>query len=156
MLAVATHCLFSSPFVARFICHRQRFAANAQTLIQNGNTAVKSERRTCMVKRDRDILIRFFVTANEKAVIQKRMELVGLTNMSTYLRKISMDGYLINADYTYIKEMNAELSVIGRNINQIAARANSTGIIYADDVSEIKKKQEEIWLLQKSILSNLR
>ena len=109
-----------------------------------------------MAKRDRDMLIRFFVTADEKAVIQKRMELVGLTNMSTYLRKISMDGYLINADYTYIKEMNAELSVIGRNINQIAARANSTGIIYAEDITEIKKKQEEIWQLQKSILSNLR
>ena len=109
-----------------------------------------------MVKRDRDKLIRFFVTAEEKAVIQKRMELVGLTNMSTYLRKISMDGYLINADYTYIKEMNAELSAIGRNINQIAARANSTGIIYAEDITEIKKKQEEIWQLQKSILSNLR
>ena len=109
-----------------------------------------------MVKRDRNILIRFFVTAEEKAVIQRRMELVGLTNMSTYLRKISMDGYLINADYTYIKEMNAELSAIGRNINQIAARANSTGIIYADDIAEIKKKQEEIWQLQKSILSNLR
>ena len=109
-----------------------------------------------MSKRDRDILIRFFVTAEEKAVIQKRMELVGLTNMSTYLRKISMDGYLINADYTYIKEMNAELSAIGRNINQTAARVNSTGIIYAEDITEIKKKQEEIWQLQKSILSNLR
>ena len=109
-----------------------------------------------MAKRDRDILIRFFVTADEKAVIQKRMELVGLTNMSTYLRKISMDGYLINADYTYIKEMNAELSAIGRNINQTAARVNSTGIIYAEDIMEIKKKQEEIWQLQKSILSNLR
>ena len=109
-----------------------------------------------MAKRDRDILIRFFVTADERAVIQKRMELVGLTNMSTYLRKISMDGYLINADYTYIKEMNAELSAIGRNINQIATRANSTGIIYAEDITEIKKKQEEIWQLQKSILSNLR
>ena len=108
-----------------------------------------------MVKRDRNILVRFFVTADEKTVIQKRMELVGLTNMSTYLRKISMDGYLINVDYTYIKEMNAELSAIGRNINQIAARANSTGIIYADDIAEIKKKQEEIWQLLKSILSQL-
>ena len=109
-----------------------------------------------MAKRDRDILIRFFVTSEEKAVIQRRMELVRYTNMSEYLRKISMDGYLINVDYTYIKEMNAELSAIGRNINQIAARANSTGIIYADDIAEIKKKQEEIWQLQKSILSNLR
>jgi len=109
-----------------------------------------------MVKRDRNVLIRFFVTAEEKAVIQKRMELVGIKNMSNYLRKLAMDGYLINVDYTYIKEMNAQLSAIGRNVNQIAARVNSTGIIYADDVSEIKKKQEEIWQLQKSILSSLR
>ena len=109
-----------------------------------------------MAKRDRDILIRFFVTSEEKAVIQRRMELVRYTNMSEYLRKISMDGYLINVDYTYIKEMNAELSAIGRNINQIAARANSTGIIYDGDIMEIKKKQEEIWQLQKSILLNLR
>lgn len=109
-----------------------------------------------MAKRDRDILIRFFVTSEEKAVIQRRMELVRYTNMSEYLRKISMDGYLINVDYTYIKEMNAELSAIGRNINQIAARTNSTGIIYDGDIMEIKKKQEEIWQLQKSILSNLR
>ena len=109
-----------------------------------------------MAKRDRDILIRFFVTSEEKAVIQRRMELVRYTNMSEYLRKISMDGYLINVDYTYIKEMNAELSAIGRNINQIAERANSTGIIYDGDIMEIKKKQEEIWQLQKSILSNLR
>ncbi len=47
--------------------------------------------------------------------------------------------------------------IIQNNIgNQIAARANSTGIIYIDDIEEIKKKQEEIWQLQKSILSNLR
>jgi len=109
-----------------------------------------------MSKRDRDVPIKFFVTAEEKAVIQKRMELVGIKNMSNYLRKLAMDGYLLKVDYTYIKEMNAELSAIGRNINQIAARANSTGIIYDDDITEIKKKQEEIWQLQKSILSNLR
>ena len=53
-----------------------------------------------MAKRDRDILIRFFVTSEEKAVIQRRMELVRYTNMSEYLRTISMDGYLINVDYT--------------------------------------------------------
>ena len=109
-----------------------------------------------MSKRDRDVPIKFFVTAEEKAVIQKRMELVGIKNMSNYLRKLAMDGYLLKVDYTYIKEMNAELSAIGRNINQIAARANSTGIIYADDIVEIKNKQEEIWQLQKSILSSLR
>jgi len=134
----------------------------SQTLLDFDNAVDENEKiyferkKKTMAKRDRDILIRFFVTSEEKAVIQRRMELVRYTNMSEYLRKISMDGYLINVDYTYIKEMNAELSAIGRNINQIAARANSTGIIYDGDIMEIKKKQEEIWQLQKSILSNLR
>ena len=49
-----------------------------------------------MGKRTRDVLLRFFVTAEEKAALQKRMELVGLTNMSTFLRKIALDGYSLS------------------------------------------------------------
>ena len=41
-----------------------------------------------MGKRTRDVLLRFFVTADEKAAIHKRMELIGLKNMSTFLRKL--------------------------------------------------------------------
>ena len=37
-----------------------------------------------MGKRTRDIPIKFYVTAEEKAALKKRMELIGLKNMSTF------------------------------------------------------------------------
>lgn len=37
----------------------------------------------------------------------------------------------------------------------IAARVNSTGNIYKEDIDFLKEKVEEVWRLQKYILSNL-
>ena len=51
--------------------------------------------------------------------------------------------------------MNQLLSNATNNINQIAARANTTGNIYAADIDDIKARQEEIWVQQKEILRRL-
>ncbi|MBO5459010.1 MAG: plasmid mobilization relaxosome protein MobC, partial [Lachnospira sp.] len=73
-----------------------------------------------------------------------------------YLRKMAIDGYIIYTDIKNIKQYIQELQAIGRNINQIAKRVNSTSDIYKEDIEEIKERLDEIWLLQRSILSNLR
>lgn len=39
-----------------------------------------------------------------------------------YLRKMAIDGYIIQVDHTDIKAMTAEIQKIGVNINQIAKR----------------------------------
>jgi hypothetical protein len=108
-----------------------------------------------MPKRTRDILLRFFVTAKEKAAIQKRMELVGLKNMSTYLRKIATDGYLLNVDLSCFDKMLEEIHGVSKNINQIAKRINATDNIYAADMQELKNNQEKIWELVREIYSQL-
>ena len=108
-----------------------------------------------MPKRTRDILLRFFVTAKEKAAIQKRMELVGLKNMSTYLRKIATDGYLLNVDLSCFDKMLEDIHGVSKNINQIAKRINATDNIYAADMQEIKNNQEKIWELLRGIYSQL-
>lgn len=108
-----------------------------------------------MPKRTRDILLRFFVTAKEKAAIQKRMELVGLKNMSTYLRKIATDGYLLNVDLSCFDKMLEDIHGVSKNINQIAKRINATDNIYAADMQEIKNNQEKIWELLREIYSQL-
>lgn len=95
--------------------------------------------------RYRTVQIKFYVTPEEKEVIQKRMALLRLHNMSTYLRKISMDGYLIATDYSCFNKLFQDVDVASRAINQIAKRVNSTENIYADDINEVKKKQEQIW-----------
>ncbi len=40
--------------------------------------------------------------------------------MAAYLRKIAIDGYIIQIDHTDIKAMTAEIQKIGVNVNQIA------------------------------------
>ena len=108
-----------------------------------------------MPKRTRDILLRFFVTTKEKAAIQKRMELVGLKNMSTYLRKIATDGYLLNVDLSCFDKMLEDIHGVSKNINQIKKRINATDNIYAADMQELKNNQEKIWELLRKIYSQL-
>ena len=74
--------------------------------------------------------------------------------IGAYLRKMAIDGYIIYMDTTDIKAFTAELSAIGRNINQIAKRLNAGGQIYQADLQEIRERQNEIWRLQRRILSN--
>ncbi len=108
-----------------------------------------------MPKRTRDILLRFFVTAKEKAAIQKRMELVGLKNMSTYLRRIATDGYLLNVDLSCFDKMLEDIHGVSKNINQIAKRINGKNNIYAEDMQKLKNNQEKIWELLREIYSQL-
>src|SRR5699024_11852470 len=73
-----------------------------------------------------------------------------------YLRKMAIDGYIIYTDTTDIKAFTAELSAIGRNINQIAKKLNAGGSVYQADIEEIRERQDQIWQLQRRILSSLR
>ena len=106
-----------------------------------------------MANRKRNIQMKFWVTAEEKELIDEKMKLLPTQRYGAYLRKMAIDGYIIYTDTTDIKEMNKILSAISRNINQIAKRANASAPIYEADMQEIKEKQEEIWRLQRHILS---
>ena len=71
-----------------------------------------------------------------------------------YLRKMAIDGYIIYTDTADIKAFTSELSAIGRNINQIAKRLNAGGSAYQADIQEVRERLDEIWQLQKRILSS--
>lgn len=106
-----------------------------------------------MANRVRNIVLRVPVTAQEREMIELKMQQMGTRCFSTYARKMLIDGYVIKIDYSDIKAMTAELQKIGTNINQIAKRVNATGEIYAQDIEDIKGVLAEIWLSQRSILS---
>ena len=46
-----------------------------------------------------------------------------------YLRKMAIDGYIVQVDTTDINEMTKALGSIGRNISQIAKRMNAGGAL---------------------------
>ena len=78
-----------------------------------------------MANRKRNIQMKFYVTEEEKRLIDGKMAQLPTRRYGAYLRKMAIDGYIIQLDTTDIKRMNAALSAIGRNINQIAKRINA-------------------------------
>ncbi len=83
-----------------------------------------------MANRKRNIQVKFYVTAEEKELMEQKMAQLQTKRMGAYLRKMAIDGYIIQVDTRDIKEMNKLLSAIGRNINQIAKRVNAGGPTY--------------------------
>ena len=75
-----------------------------------------------MGDRARPIQIKFFVTEQEREVIRQRMELMGVTNLAAYMRKISQDGFLYRVNIDGLPEICRQVEAIGQNINQIAKR----------------------------------
>ena len=108
-----------------------------------------------MANRKRNIQMKFYVTEEEKQLIEQKMQQLPTQRYGAYLRKMAIDGYIINMDTTDIKAFTAELGAIGRNINQIAKRVNAGGSVYKEDIQEIQERLEEIWQLQRRILLSL-
>ena len=70
--------------------------------------------------RKRTVQIKFRVTEAERDLILEKMKLVPTRNMAAYLRKIAIDGYIIQIDHADIKAMTAEIQKIGVNVNQMS------------------------------------
>ena len=109
-------------------------------------------------KRKRAVQIIVRVTPEEKAEILKNMESVGISNLSVYARKMMLDGQVIHADFTEIKELSRQLGYLARNINQIAVRANETRNLYKSDVEDLQRdyaavKDEILTYLTKAVKS---
>ena len=67
------------------------------------------------------------VSPEEKKLIRRKMIESKTKNMGAYLRKMAIDGYIVNTDTTPLKKQYEEMHKIGVNINQIAKKVNSTG-----------------------------
>ena len=108
-----------------------------------------------MAKRKRNIVIRFRVTPEEREMIESKMAQFGTSNMAAYLRKISIDGYVVRLNLPELREMVSLLRRSGNNINQIAKRVNETSRIYDADIDCLKENQEKIWSAANEILTRL-
>ena len=82
--------------------------------------------------------MKFYVTEEEKRIIDEKMAQLPTRRYGAYLRKMAIDGYIIYTDTTESKAFTSELSVIGRNINQIAKRLNAGDPVYQADMEEIR------------------
>lgn len=108
-----------------------------------------------MAKRKRDVPVLFYVSKDEMALIQQKMQAFGTSNMSAYLRKMAIDGYVLKLDLPELKEMVSLLRRWSNNLNQLTRRVHQTGRVYDADLQELNAQQERIWDGVKQILKQL-
>ena len=102
-------------------------------------------------KKSYTLNVRF--TESEMQDILLKCEQYGYKNKTEYIRDCVRARVDLTPDRTEIAETNRLMKRIGANIDQILIRLYSTGTIYAEDITEIKKGVNEIWHTLLSIRS---
>ena len=106
-----------------------------------------------MANRKRTNPVQFYLDDDEQYILDEKFRVSGMKSKSAFLRKLILYGYVYDVDYSYLRNYNTELGRISSSLNQIAKRINSTGIIYKEDMDEVKELMNEVWRRQKSMLS---
>ena len=91
------------------------------------------------------VRVEFVMSEQDAELVKGRMAELGITNLSAYLRKMAVDGYIIHLDMGDIQEMVRLLRICSKNLNQYAKRANETGSVYAADVEDLRTRLDGLW-----------
>ena len=110
-----------------------------------------------MDNRKRNNQLKIYLTDEEKEVFEKKMKLANCKTMSHFLRKCVLEKEIYVVDLEPFRNLQWLLSNVTNNINQIAKRVNSTGIIYKEDINDMKKEIEhfskELWQIHSLLLN---
>lgn len=108
-----------------------------------------------MKKRKRPERIVFYVTPEEKELIHAKMDQLGTENMGAYLRKIAIDGYVVNLDLPELRELTTLLRRSSANLNQLTKRVHETNRIYDADIESLRAEFDRLLDAASIVLSKL-
>ena len=107
-----------------------------------------------IIKRTRSVQVR--LTEEEFDYLNHKYDMSGLKSKSEFMRILFFEGLIVKFSDDDMQFLMRQISGMTSNINQIATRVNSTNKVYAEDMEEIKQKQEEIWQQLKYLESQLQ
>ena len=105
--------------------------------------------------RSRSRQVKFWVNEEEYELLQKKMEAAGGINQGAYIRKMILDGYIVNLDIPELKEIIRLLSITSNNVNQMARQLHSTGRIYQQDIGEVEAQLEQNYKMLRKLITKL-
>lgn len=114
-----------------------------------------------MANRTRKNGIYLMLSDDELEILNKKYELSGCKTLRQFIMKCVLEKDIFVLDMKVFKDMSTNIGRITSNVNQIAKRVNSTGIIYKDDMNDLRKLLEkqgkDIYFLRKKLyeLANL-
>lgn len=97
-----------------------------------------------MANRYRNERIEIKLTKEEKELFKKKLELSKSKSMAHFIRKCVLQAPIFVIDMNEFRKMQTLLGRNANNLNQIAKRVNTTGIIYREDIEDLKKENDEI------------
>ena len=100
-------------------------------------------------------VINLRLSAMELQEIRERMESVGIRNMSAYMLKMAMNGFIIQLDMSDMKEVLRLMKINSNNLNQYAKKANETGSIYKEDIKELVGMHKDLLQMLGEMLERL-
>lgn len=95
-----------------------------------------------------------WVNQEEYNTIRQRMEKAGTQNLSAYIRKMALNGYILNVDLAPVRELVSLQRRCANNLNQIAIHANTYGV-YPSEIAALQKDYAELWGRVSDVLKQL-
>ena len=105
-------------------------------------------------KRRRGVPLYVWVSEEEYVTIRGRMAEAGTQNLSAYIRKMALNGYVLNVDLAPVKELVSLQRRCANNLNQVAIHANTYGI-YPSEITALQKDYAELWGRVSDVLKEL-
>jgi uncharacterized protein YukE len=105
-------------------------------------------------RRKRDIHLHVMVSADELKTIRQRMAEAGTTNTGAFVRKMALNGYVLNVDLSPVQELVSLQRRCSNNINQIAIHANTYGV-YPSEIAALQKDYAALWEQVNGVLGQL-
>ena len=95
-------------------------------------------------KRARDVPLYVRVSKGEHERIKERMAEAGITSMSAFIRKMALNGFVLNVDLSPVRELVSLQRRCANNLNQVAVHAHSHGI-YPQEIASLQKDYADLW-----------
>ena len=109
-----------------------------------------------MANRTRNNGIYLMLSDDELEILNKKYELSGCKTLRQFIMKCILEKDIFVLDMKVFKDMSTNIGRITSNVNQIAKRVNQTGIIYKDDIQDMKKEIEhfskELWQIHSLLM----
>ena len=105
-------------------------------------------------KRVRSVPIYVWVRPDELEVIRERMAEAGIRNMSAYVRKMALNGYVLHVDLSPVRELVSLQRRCANNLNQVAVHANTFGV-YPEEIAGLQRDYEKLWGRVSDVLKEL-
>ena len=96
-------------------------------------------------KRVRSVPINVWVRPDELELIRERMAEAGIQNMSAYMRKMALNGFVLHVDLSDVRELVSLQRRCANNLNQVAIQANTYGGVYPEEIRTLRQDYAQLW-----------